>query len=176
MGGLGLRNPFVSLFLIRDDLEKTPEELLADYEEEEEHAYRRAKERFEIREMERAGNKRGGGSDRGGDSFKDLKGEPFMSYDEYTRYRELTSARLAALYTNLLKEPKTKDVELKGDVKAALEDEDDWEDMSSYDKWVVQLFHREVVDMFGGLTVVDKALLPIGLMTMLRESRFQWQG
>ncbi|EGO60541.1 hypothetical protein NEUTE1DRAFT_119701 [Neurospora tetrasperma FGSC 2508] len=176
MGGLGLRNPFVSLFLIRDDLEKTPEEMLADYEEEEERAYRRAKERFETYEMERAVNKTAGGSTRGEDSFKDLEGEPFMSYEEFTRYRELTSPQLKALYQNLLMEPTTRDVELKGDIKAALEDEDDWRDMSSYDKWVVQLFHREVVDMFGGLTVVDKAALPIGLITMLRQSRFHWQG
>lgn len=177
MGGLGLRNPFVSLFLIRDDLEKTPEEMLADYEEEEEHAYRRAKESFENCEMERARCKRGGSSVKGGgDSYEDFEGEPFMSYEEYTRYRELRSHELYMLYEKLLTEPKTKDVELKGDVKGALADEDDWEVMSSYDKWMVQLFHREVVDMFGGLTVVDKALLPIGLMSMLRQSRFQWQG
>ncbi|KAA8634196.1 hypothetical protein SMACR_06591 [Sordaria macrospora] len=179
MGGLGLRNPFVSLFLIRDGLEKTPEEMLAEYEEEEETAYRRAKEVFELREVERSVKQSSSYdrfSDRGGDSFKDLEGEPFMSYEEFTRHRELTSLKLSALYRNLLKEPYTKDVELKGDVKAALEDEDEWDNMSSYDKWVVQLFHREVVDMFGGLAVVDKALLPIGLMTMLRQSRFQWQG
>ncbi|CCC13301.1 unnamed protein product [Sordaria macrospora k-hell] len=153
--------------------------MLAEYEEEEETAYRRAKEVFELREVERSVKQSSSYdrfSDRGGDSFKDLEGEPFMSYEEFTRHRELTSLKLSALYRNLLKEPYTKDVELKGDVKAALEDEDEWDNMSSYDKWVVQLFHREVVDMFGGLAVVDKALLPIGLMTMLRQSRFQWQG
>lgn len=180
LGGLGLRNPFISLFLIRDDLEKTPEEMLIEYEDDEETAYRRDKERYEARELERAGGKRrvssGGNDSFGVPAFEDLEGEPFMSYEEYTRYRELTSTALHSLYQKLTSEPKTKDVELKGDVKAALEDERDWDKMSSYDKWVVQLFHREVVDMFGGLAVVDKTLLPFGLMSMLWKSRFQWQG
>ncbi|KAK3402922.1 hypothetical protein B0T20DRAFT_344466 [Sordaria brevicollis] len=152
--------------------------MLAEYEEDEEHSYRRAQEAFEKRELERAGGGKrvtvGGGSVR--ESYADLEGEPFFSYEEYTRYRELKSRDLYKLYHQLLAEPEIKDVELKGDVKGAFEDEDEWEDMNSYDKWVVQLFHREVVDMFGGLTVVDKALLPIGLMNMLRQSRFQWQG
>lgn len=62
-----------------------------------------------------------------------------------------------------------------GDVKAVLS-KNEWDDLSGYDRWVTQWFCKDMIARFGGLDVVDKVLLPTGLMDMLRESRFKWQS
>lgn len=166
VGGLGLQNPFVKLYLIRDQTVEEPEEIVDKFLEDEEAEYRRAKEWFE----------ENGAAARPQAEWDDLKGEEFMSYDEFVRYRERTSALLLNAYNRLTTEPVEKYVELRGEVKAALEDQEEWDVLSVYDQWVGQLFSKDMVARFGGLNVVDKGLLPTGLMGMLRESRFKWHG
>jgi hypothetical protein len=166
MGGLGLQNPFVKLYLIRDQTVEEPEKLVDDFLEDEEAEYRRAKERFEDE----------GAGERTQSEWDDLRGQEFMSHEEFVRYRERTSVLLFNTYNRLMAQPVEKDVELRGEVKAALEGEDEWYALSGYDRWVVQLFCKDMLARFGGLNVVDKGLLPMGLMGMLRESRFKWQG
>lgn len=40
---------------------------------------------------------------------------------------------------------------------------------------MVQLYSEEMFRVFGGLSIVDKALLPLGVMGMLRAKRVTWQ-
>lgn len=164
MGGLGLQNPFVKLYLIRERTVEEPEKLVDDFLENEEAEYRRAEARFE------------GEGPQTGSEWDDLKDADFMSHEEYVRYRERTSTLLLNTYNRLMAEPTEKDVELRGEVKAVLQSDGEWYGLSGYDRWVVQLFHKDMIARFGGLNVVDKGLLPLGLMSMLRESRFKWQG
>ncbi|KAH8882783.1 hypothetical protein GQ53DRAFT_798583 [Thozetella sp. PMI_491] len=170
LGGLGLQNPFVQLYLISRQFESEPAKAIAEYLEHEEDSYRKAKERFEKQEHD-ARNRGGSGAE-----FSDLLGERFMGFDEFVRYRESLSRKLGDAYLALQGKPDPLDVEFRGEVKAALQDEYEWYDMTSYDKWIVQLFSKDMITRFGGLNIVDKGLLPTGLMAMLRQSRFQWQG
>jgi hypothetical protein len=48
--------------------------------------------------------------------------------------------------------------------------------MNSYHRWIIQLYAPDMMARFGGLNVVEKGLLPTGLVSMFRESRFKWQG
>lgn len=186
MGGLGLQNPFVSLLLSRHHVEETPEKLMDKYLEEEEFAYERAKARFNQGSRKNAddsASESGGWTGRAtrwekpgwrdAPEFENLRNEPFMSLDEFTRYRERTDSRLGETYRQLMRSPSPATVVPSGEVKVALPD---WTGLSDYEKWVVQLYHKDMIARFGGADVVDKGLLPTGLMTMLRESRFRWQG
>lgn len=44
----------------------------------------------------------------------------------------------------------------------------DWNQLDSDQKWIIQLYSSGVLERFGGLNLVDRNLLPIGVMTMLR--------
>ncbi|KAL2136927.1 hypothetical protein VTI74DRAFT_88 [Chaetomium olivicolor] len=192
MGGLGLQNPFITTLLSRGPVSKNPERLIDDYLREEELEYRRAKRKFGRAGSHAAGcdcadccEASEGESDNAADAaawwhdkpeFDDLRDEPFMSMDEFTRYRERTASLLDAKYRQLISSPATTTLEASGEVKAALANGRTWYELSDYEKWVVQLYHRDMIARFGGLDVVDQGLLPTGLMTMLRNSRFQWQG
>jgi len=48
--------------------------------------------------------------------------------------------------------------------------------LSPYYRWIVQLYAADMIETFGGLNVVEKGLLPTGMVNMFRQSRFKWQG
>ncbi|KAL1868296.1 hypothetical protein Daus18300_006020 [Diaporthe australafricana] len=162
-GGLGLKNPFINLCLIRDTVAEDPQKMIDSFLKQEAREYRNAKARFENDEMP---------SSRGY-KFRDLENKPFMSPKEYSQYRERLSRPLGGTFKDLMSEPSPKNVELKGAIKAVL-DGHQWYELSSYDQWVLQLFNKDMIARFGGLHVVEKGLLPTGLMDMLRQSKFQW--
>lgn len=200
-GGLGLQNPFVSLLLYRRQVEKTPDKLMDKYLEDEEYVYTRSKARFEegfslmdIQDSESEAASFALDADdntpaydgthrwttvrgfRDAPEFDDLRHEPFMSAAEFARYRERTEAALGRVYHRLMAAPQVTHFDPTGDVKAVLAHYDTWTALGEYERWVVQLYHKDIVARFGGVDVVDQGLLPTGLMAMLRESRFRWQG
>ncbi|KAK7711961.1 hypothetical protein SLS64_005232 [Diaporthe eres] len=166
-GGLGLKNPFIDLCLVRDAVKEDPEELVESFEEQEARDYRTFKARFESSTVR--------SSKSGRYEFRDLEDEPFMSLDEFESYRDWIGESLGCTFRVLMQEPMSKNLALKGAVKAVLEP-DQWSELSSYDQWVLQLFSKDMISRFGGLNVVEKGLLPMGLMDLLRQSKFQWVG
>lgn len=155
LGGLGLQNPFIGLCLVRDSVAEDPKTLIGNHAETEEGEYRDAKLIYES-------------------SWKN-DDEPFLSREDYSLHRERISRHLGTRYSTLMCEANPANVEQRGEIRAILEPEK-WRDMSSYDKWVVSLYGREMLAKFGGINVVDKGLLPTGMMDMLRQSKFQWVG
>jgi hypothetical protein len=47
---------------------------------------------------------------------------------------------------------------------------------AGYLKWVVKLFGEEMRERFGGWNVVEKGLLPMGMVGLFRSGRVKWQG
>lgn len=165
-GGLGLKNPFIDLCLVHDTV-KDPEEVVESFFGQEARDYRKFKARFENGTMRSSTSTR--------KNFRDLEGEPFMSLQEFQSYRDWIGESLGSTFRLLMQEPVSKNVALKGAVKAVLEPRQ-WSELSSYDQWVLQLFSKDMIARFGGLNVVEKGLLPMGLMSLLRQSKFQWVG
>lgn len=160
MGGLDLRNPFIGLYQIRDHLAANPDEFMDTFFEEEEAAYRRDKERFESGLV---------------NSSNKIKDENFISLEEYTRYREQTSSELGRAFRKLMEAPYEDGANMTKDIAGVIEEEQ-WAKMKPYQQWVLGLYASEMIAKFGGLNVVEKGLLPTGMVSMFRKSRFQWAG
>jgi hypothetical protein len=41
-------------------------------------------------------------------------------------------------------------------------------------KWFLQLYAGELLEDFGGLSLVDKQFLPVGVLTMMRGKKVSW--
>jgi hypothetical protein len=181
LGGLALQNPFIMPLLSRRAVAEDPEKLMDEFLKEEKFEYVRARSRFEESTSDAGRDDSSsasgyGTSWRDAAEFKDLQKEPFMSLEEFTRYRERTSTILGQTYKQLMMVPEGSAVAPGGEAKAALTRDNKWQELGDYEKRVVQLYHKEMTSQFGGLNVVDQGLLPTGLITMLRESKFRWQG
>ncbi|KUJ19747.1 uncharacterized protein LY89DRAFT_640958 [Mollisia scopiformis] len=168
MGGLDLKSPFIDLYLVRETITKTPDSHMDQFFIDEEEEYRRAKATFEKGTVP--------GQDRLPYSVREqLANEPFMTFEEFSRYREQTSASLYRAYSNLTKQPRLDPVVRTSDVLSHVENRA-WSRLSEYQQWLVQLYGSDMIHRFGSLNVVEKGLLPTGMVSMFRESRFKWQG
>lgn len=164
LGGLGMRNPFLPLFLVHEESLKDPVVKFDKAFELDEANYYRAKQSYED----------------GTSSARPLHAntddiEPFMSLDEYSKYREETSIHLHQAYTDLLKPPRSVDVELTPDIHNAFKSFPIGHTQSPYDRWVLQMYGPDIIRKYGGLALGDKKLLPIGLVNMLRSEKIRWQ-
>ncbi|EFQ27970.1 uncharacterized protein GLRG_03114 [Colletotrichum graminicola M1.001] len=192
LGGLGLENPFVHLYLIRDAVAEDPDTIIDEFFAEEEDMYRYFKAAYEDDSAGADSAGSSGGSSGSiaqvrmhrrmpahfpDDTFSDLRNEPFMSFEEFTRHRRHTSDTLGRAFGRLRWVPAAKTVELTSELAGALKDgPTGWMDLGDYERWVCALYGRDMIARFGGLTVVDKGVLPTGLLDMLRQSRFRWRG
>lgn len=152
LGGLDLQNPFIPYYQVRSTITPNPHAIMDEFFSRERDAYEKAKASFEKERL-----------------AKRKKGD-FMSFDDYTRYREQTSPELLSAYEKLLAEPKNKVVKLPYDAEAK---DIGITELSDYQKWVLHLYGAEMVKRFGGLSVVEKRLLPTGLVQLFRQRRMK---
>ncbi|KAL8692422.1 MAG: hypothetical protein Q9224_003960 [Gallowayella concinna] len=186
LGGLDLRNPLIPLLVIRgvegtaaekekqvteQRKPKTPKEHIERTFEMEEKEYQNCKKQYEEGNVV-------GVSDK---AYRPKDDEPFMSLEEFMGYPEETSSALLRAYRRLREDPDSTNIELTTEVLAALKEVPGYRETGSgphagYDRWVLQLYAGGVMKKFGGLSMGEKKLLPIGLVTMLKSEKVRWQG
>ncbi|KAI6356093.1 hypothetical protein MCOR25_007969 [Pyricularia grisea] len=49
-----------------------------------------------------------------------------------------------------------------------------WYSMTPYWQWVTMMYGPEIVERFGGLSLVDAGLLPMGMVSIFRQKRVTW--
>lgn len=169
MGGLDLQSPFINLFLVKELIRDDPGKTIDDFLEREEGAYKTAKAAFKDDAVQ-------GQKSLPFEVRSELAKETeFMSFEEFTRYREQTSTSLAVAYRELMQEPA--EVGVDQAVEQSLVNplyESGYK--TGYERWIVELYAPDMIKRFGGLMIVEKGLLPTGMVNMFRESRFKWQG
>ncbi|KAG6997770.1 hypothetical protein G7Y79_00038g075290 [Physcia stellaris] len=177
LGGLSVCNPFISYLLVRDHLTKSPEDRMERFFEQEKEDYKKARDLF---------NSNGGWvmSSRGvlvpasEIYFASSKAdEKFISMTEFTQHRESISGELKNTYEFLCQTPWQHGINTSFEVSAAEMKvvEVRWSRMDSDYRWLLQLHSHELLQRFGGLSIVDKGLLPLGVMKMLRSKKVTWQ-
>ena len=188
LGGLGLKNPFISLLILRDNTCADPEKLMRDFHEAERREYNDLKKSFDALSEKQRRKKYKDAFQRDEDegstppiSWKEA--QDFMSFDEFTQYREQTSSHLWRAYAELMARPDAPTVPGTQRVKHGLEELSYKPEGLDYAAgkldnelmWLVQYFESELFELFGGLEVVDKGLLPLGVLKALKARKVTWQ-
>ena len=186
LGGLDVQNPFIGLLQIRDSILDQPSELLDEFEEAEAEDYKIAKKDFESGVTKRYH------SAMEDPDFVPQDPNTFFSFEEYTKYREQFHCgyknELVEIFDKLLQKPEEKSIDCddNGCVKTALNALggqsaelkgilNSWDAMEPYWKWVAQLYGPEMIEKFGGFSIVDQGLLPMGMVSLFRSGRVKWQ-
>lgn len=178
LGGLGLQNPFVPFFLLRGQLVSNPLDCLASFRVEEKKAYRKAKQNFEaLTDKHRQSRYERIFASNGRDASPS---EPFFSFEEYTAHREVYSSELGSTYHDLMREPSEMNVHLSADVAPLFEELSRshgvaWGGMTREVQWIMHLYAGELEGNFGALSIVNRNMLPSGVMKMLKGRRVVWQ-
>ncbi|KAF9784274.1 hypothetical protein IL306_007489 [Fusarium sp. DS 682] len=191
LGGLDLQSPFISLMQIHDEVSENPSQCMADFEEDERHAYEGYKEAFL---SGKTSHERYALDDPDWEPESQHEKDTFMSFEEFTRYRECfffghfkPTNRLHRIFRTLMKRPTESKVETgDGKISSAMEQlrgESNlqgitgwWNNMDAYWTWVATFYGTEIVERFGRLNIVNTELLPIAMVTLFRDKRVKWQG
>ncbi len=179
LGGLGLRNPFVGLFLVRNKITETPEEIVDEFTKAERDQYLDAKKLFEaLSESALRRRLRQIYSDDEAmkkSAITELDMKTFMSLEEYTRFRERQNPKFYSTFEKLITVPETEEIALSRDVVSGLKEFlVDSVRLDSEKKWFLQLYAKELLADFGGLSLVDKQFLPVGVLAMMRGKKVSW--
>ncbi|RDW94264.1 hypothetical protein BP5796_00027 [Coleophoma crateriformis] len=183
LGGLGLLNPFISPFLFRDTVFASPDANLRKAITQSRTNYNKAKREFEcLSKQERQRRLRKiypGEFDTA--NITDAKLDRFFSYEEFVQYDESINPELAYAYRELMTSPHKEDIVLSRRIFEALnsiavmQPELNQSTLSSETKWILMFYERELFEHCGGLSIIEKNLLPLGILKILRKRRVAWQ-
>lgn len=190
LGGLEVRNPFIAPFMVRENLSsKGPSAHLDGFFQEENDAYEVAKREFEA--MSFHARKR-----RLQLIFTNAYGElclpskngeeldTFMSREEFTQCRESISPALKQTYELLMDVPRQVAIIGSDRVDRAMATltrsqpelgRDDKSGPREEMRWILQTYERELMETCGGMSIVERNLLPLGILTILRKRKVAWQ-
>ncbi|KAF4335775.1 ubiquitin ligase [Fusarium beomiforme] len=189
LGGLGLRNPFLPILMIRESIaEKSPSSIIQQFFDAENERYKRYKKYFDslasVDGRINAAVKAAGTAETViSKTLKKLLSseelENFFSIEEYTKHRELTSSALSQAYLALQTVPVDISPEMDSDVSQTLTYELGVSPSGSGSKlkearWVLQMYRDALRRDYGGLRLVDKEHLPLGVLTLLRSRAVTW--
>jgi DNA-binding transcriptional MerR regulator len=170
VGGLELQNPFVRLSAMRPDFPQDPHRLIQQAFEKDEESYAAAKKRYEDGDWRPPQTSRG-------NTYIPAQEEEFFSLEEYTRFREECSSHLALAYDDLLEVTEMNHVEGTAAVRDAVDAVPGgmrWRDLDVYEKWLYELYGKEMIDELGGVALGEKSMLPLGMVESLKSERTRW--
>lgn len=186
LGGLGVTNPFVPLLLVESDLrKKTPEQRVDDFIAAEKSDYYQKKRIYEGLPLSARKKRRTQifGKDDSSDADEteiDIKN--FVPFEEYTKNREWISRPLQKLYSDLMTSPKISDMRVSTRVVEDLTRMTGagakhvmLKDLTTEEKYVVQMFSEEMFESFGTVGIVDRTLAPLGVMKAVMGEKVTWQ-
>ena len=189
LGGLGLRSPFIPLLQIRGRVLESTDLIMQELDDSDEAGYKQDKEIFDNGSIKRV---RLDLDDPNWEPKIKRDREGFMSFDEYVKYREEfyfeNELGLVDVFRQLMTRPREESVWFDAaKLQSALTDlggqenlngiKYQWTAMEGYWQWIAMFYGPEIVQRFGGsLRMVDAGLLPMGMVTLFRETRVKWQG
>lgn len=173
LGGLGLRNPLINAFATYRRSFRDPAERIDRAFELEKDDYDHQKERWDSGDY-RPKHRKYSSLPKDENATDTENDEPFISFEEYTRYSEETSFHLREAYVNLQECPREEDVETLPAIRDTLRERS--LDGSPYWLWIYNLYVGDMNKRFGGLQLGERDLLPVGLVDVLKSERVRWEG
>ena len=153
-GGLEVWNPIVDFLSVRNNLKEEPNTFYALKEDDE-------KEYTSLFMAWKSGE---------GSSNNVTKN--FLTFDQYIEGRETRLPGWRDAYKDLQKAPNTSYITLSSRIT------DDLDDccLDDYHRWNAALYAEEIFRRFGTLTIVEPTLIPVGMVSVFKSSKIQWDS
>ncbi|MCJ1383648.1 hypothetical protein MMC17_006762 [Xylographa soralifera] len=172
LGGLEIRNPFVSLQAMRHNTIQDPQRRIDYALSEDEDNYGAALTRFDLQHSR-------------WDGAFGPKPTEFMPWEEFIRFRYECSEPLLHAWEDLRRTAEEEPLQLTGRIEKLLKElpeqglegiTHDWDKMTPYWQTIVSLHGEEMGEKFGGLEIVEKGLLPMGIVGLWKGEKVRWDA
>jgi hypothetical protein len=165
--------------VLKNRVSRRPHDRIEQFRKDERRAYKEASENFaSISESDKQRRLR----KSFGESTKhsSILDEDFFTFEEFCLHREVYSAHLLGAFDDLMLKPTAQDINLAKDIAPWFDEllhshGQSWYSLSSEARWTMNLYAEELKQRFGALSIVDKNLLPGGVMKMLKKKKVTWQ-
>ncbi|KAI9163662.1 putative ubiquitin-protein ligase [Paramyrothecium foliicola] len=184
LGGLGLRNPFISILVLREDLERcSPSNIIQQFLDDEAAAYKLFKKSFDGFASVDARIARAMSMTLSERMLREVLSpnelDEFFSVEEYRKGRETNSAAFLQAYQTLHKVPKANTPVLDPDIQNVVRYElnlksKDKTGKAQETRWALQMYGDSLRKDYGGLRLVDKEYLPLGVLNLMRSKAVRW--
>ena len=153
-GGLEVWNPIIDFLSVRDCLKEEPNTFFA-LMEEDEREYARLVSHW-----------------KSGESLSNTLTKKFLSYSQYVEGRETRLDGWWTAYTELQEAPDASSITLSSRI---------WQDLDNmpldgYQRWNAALYADEIFRRFGTLNIVEPTLIPVGMVSVFKNSKIQWDS
>ncbi|MCJ1395567.1 hypothetical protein MMC18_008453 [Xylographa bjoerkii] len=171
LGGLEVRNPFISLQAMRYNTMQDPQRRIDNALSEDEDKYGSARTCFEV-------------ETGWWDEAFGPKPSEFMPWEEFIRFRYECSEPLLHAWEDLRRPAEEEPLQLTGRIEELLKGlpkqglegiTHAWHKMTPYWQAIVILYGEEMGEIFGGLEIVEKALLPMGMVGLWKGAKVRWE-
>ncbi|KDQ56321.1 hypothetical protein JAAARDRAFT_179811 [Jaapia argillacea MUCL 33604] len=168
-GGLEIHNPIIDYLTLRESLSDSPETMFPSEMENDKKTHISLKEAWETSATVPSNRLSWDVEVRD----TNHKGGDFMSFEEYILGRETRLTTWGATYLRMQS--------LASATKIALPTRLDQDygssfSMTPYDAWVVALYAEELFKRFGTLIIVEPTLIPVGMVSVFRNSKISWDS
>lgn len=188
LGGLELQSSFISLLQIRDSVLESHDSLFNTMFSAEREFYRRYKHSFDNGNVYRPQY----GAQPPWQPEEQHDQNNFLSFDEFVAHREdicvfkdnYMPNDILGVFEQLMAQPEEESIDEVPELWTALAQlkpdgrsiKSGWDGMDASWRWVTAMYGPEIIERFGGLSIVDPGLLPMGMVGLMREKRVTWQG
>ena len=154
-GGLEVRNPIIDFLSVRNNLKEQPNPF------------------FTLMEHDMEEHARLFSNWRSGEGSSSSATKKFLTYSQYVEGRETRLKWWWFAYQKLQEAPNASLIELSSRIT-----EDLAKDMhlDNYQKWNAALYAEEIFRRFGTLTIVEPTLIPVGMVSVFKSSKIQWDS
>jgi hypothetical protein len=153
-GGLEVWNPVVDFLSVRDNLKEEPNTFFASIEED-------SKEYTRLHSLWKSG-----------EGLSNIATKKFLTYSEYVEGRETRLNKWWTAYTELQEAPDASSIKLSGRIQQDL----NYISLDGYQMWNAALYADEIFRRFGTLTIVEPTLIPVGMVSVFKNSKIQWDS
>eukprot|EP01053_Blabericola_migrator_P011050 Blabericola_migrator_1__11049@NODE_642_length_7106_cov_1724_731212_g82_i1_p1_GENE_NODE_642_length_7106_cov_1724_731212_g82_i1NODE_642_length_7106_cov_1724_731212_g82_i1_p1_ORF_typecomplete_len902_score141_51RVT_1/PF00078_27/9_3e02RVT_1/PF00078_27/2_7e14UPF0184/PF03670_13/1UPF0184/PF03670_13/1e03_NODE_642_length_7106_cov_1724_731212_g82_i121874892 len=186
LGGLEVMNPYIPLLAMRDSINEEPEARLLTALIRAKVAYKTAKKSHGRKKSKSSqSDSEHSSGDEDSESGEETGDPRFPSWNRYMSYLEGTSDHLLSAYKALIEVPSETAIArsrsfqgIHTSVSTTLEGgtkiTNSWISMNAYWRWTAELYHRDMVEKFGGLAAVNRQYMPLGVVNTLRSGRTRW--
>lgn len=181
LGGLGLRNPFVSILMVSVRLTDSPVKLVDDYLKQERASYALSRKEFQKlsnHERQKRLANINSKSTLDTDPVNQDEMDEFMAFEEWSQFCGEIDGNLTTLYETLIRSPGSqgpKTVYAISRAISAAQREFGVKRSNTKLMWVLYLYAEDLLETFGGLNLVDKLFLPMGVLDMIKGKKIIWQ-
>ena len=96
----------------------------------------------------------------------------FLTYSQYIEGRETRLRKWWEAYKELQKAPTASSIKLSSRI-----DEDlNCASLDGYQEWNAALYAEDIFRRFGTLTIVEPTLIPVGMVSVFKSSKIQWDS